>query len=518
MIKLLQNIEKADWVVDSREEHSRFLDEVLGGKQIREVKSSRHRTVIRVSDYYVKVFHHANLPGKLKLILHNMPRREWENARKLFALTGLTARPISFGKSADCTFFVSKSLQPCVSLADFFSGAGENPKVNRKRLMISFLHFLEKLRDAGFFQPDFHLNNILLREMAERDPMFFIVDLHRAFFATAPLSFRKWAEQLTYILPCFDFLPYEDLKRFWIIFTKKHPPIAPYYPYILDRSYRRMRAHWVKKKRKIDFSIRKIKSRSFQGYVAREKLPEEICKHLEREPEHLFRFEVHKYKDSRSAKISLIECENEKYIFKKYNRRGVIHTLKYFFRTSRALSHWKKSIFFRLRGLPTPEILASLEERKHGLLRRSFILSKMEGEGANSFATHQEYLKRNFPESLKHLALLVWEMHQRGIYHGDAKLSNFIPAPEVRKYRYYVIDLDGTKFKKSVNRYERMKDLADLASSIEFLGIVDKPSKIIFKYYRRLCERASREKGVNERIFNHFVTKRLMHKKKRQGG
>ncbi len=518
MITLPEDIEKATWSVEDAEEHLRFMKAAAEIDRAREVKSSRHRTVIRVSDYYVKIFHHGNPSGRLKLLFHNMPFREWENATKLYRATGLTAKPISFGKSAECSFFVSKSLEPCQSVATLISSNWGGLNSGQKMIVMDkFLDFLERLKSSGFFQPDFHLDNILVKGSKAPNFNFFIVDLHRARLGNAALTPSMWAEQLTYILPCFDFLSYWELRRFWIVLKKRHPEMVSHYPYILKKSYARMSNHWCKKEKRLRFDANKIKYGKFAGYVKSENLAEEIKKLLMTEPEKLFTFGTHTYKDSRSAKISIVEINGEKYIFKRHNRRGRLHTLKYIFRASRAISHWKKSIKFSMRNLPTPEILAAFEERKHGFLERSYVLLRMVGTGANSFSGHLVCLKEDPVFYLRRLTLVLWEMHQRGIFHGDAKLSNFIPDPQVPKYMYHIVDLDGSKFKKSVHALERISDLADFASSVAFLNIAPNAPEIIFNYYFSLGRFKHENLVLKKKLFHYLVLKKVRHKEKRQG-
>ncbi len=515
-IAALKNFENVAWTLGNQKRFERFIKKASGSEDYEIVKSSKHRTVARIKDFYVKIFRHSNLIGKLKLRFHNMPRREWENARKLHNLTELTTEPIAYGESGNFSYFVSESLQPCEPFSVFIDkNLSQLSSKQKKQLSIRFLEFLGKLRESGFFQPDFHLDNILVKETAE-GYRFYIVDLHRASFARAPLTFSRWAEQLTYILPCFEFLQYTDLRRFWVILKTRYPVMDEYFSRILEGSYARMRRHWCKKDRKLLTNSHKILHQKFQGYLKDEKIPEALRTDLLEEPENLFRFSTYTYKDSRSAKISIIEYQKKRYIFKRYNRRGLLHTLKYTLRKSRALTHWEKSIKFAARSLPTPEILAALEERKSGILKRSYILSELVGKGAENFEAHLQYLEINSPESLKHITLLLWEMHQRGIYHGDAKVSNFIYDPSVSKYRYFIIDLDGSRFKRSVNTLERLSDLVDLASSIEFLNLVKNPSEIIFNYYFSLGKIAHKNLRLKKKLFLRMVEKKLAHKRRRQ--
>ncbi len=518
MPEVFKELPGTSWISRNEEELEEFLTTLQVGKA-RKVKSSTHRLVVEADKFYLKVFCNANPLGKFKLWFHDMARREWENAKKLFDSTRLTAEPVAFGRSRNFSYFVSKSLQPCESLSAFVPGNLNTLSLKQKRALIeAFLEFLEKLRGCGFFQPDFHLDNILIISKNDDGYQFYIIDLHRASFTDAPLVFSKWAEQLTYILPCFDFLPYGDLRRFWVMLKKRYPEMEKYLPYVISRSYSRMRVHWCKREKKIRHGEHRINHEKFEGYLKPDKLPETIKKHLVAEPENLFLFCTNIYKDSRSAKIGSLEYKGNRYIFKRYNRRGFLHSLKYRFRTSRALSHWEKSIKFIYRNLPTPEILAAIEERKRGFLHISYVLSAMVGEGESGFRNHMDYLERNSPEALRHLVLMVWEMHQRGIYHGDAKLSNFIRDPGVHKYGYYVIDLDGSRFKRSVNAFERLCDLADLASSIEFFGIIDNPSGIIFNYYFSLGGESPKYLSLKRKFFYYQVKKKLSHKRRRQLG
>ncbi|HDM78384.1 MAG TPA: hypothetical protein ENG51_18270, partial [Deltaproteobacteria bacterium] len=111
-IAALKNLENVAWTLGNQKRFERFIKEASDSEDHEIVKSSKHRTVVRIGDFYVKIFRHSNVIGKLKVRFHNMPRREWENARKLHDLTRLTAEPIAYGESGDFSYIVSESLQP----------------------------------------------------------------------------------------------------------------------------------------------------------------------------------------------------------------------------------------------------------------------------------------------------------------------------------------------------------------------------------------------------------------------
>lgn len=98
-------------------------------------------------------------------------------------------------------------------------------------------------------------------------------------------------------------------------------------------------------------------------------------------------------------------------------------------------------------------------------------------------------------ELLQKLVYFLYTLHEKGIFLGDTKFTNFY-------YRegegFKIFDLDGISFyKRKLNPKERLKDLAPLAMTLEWIGLplVD---HFLFKTYQSFYS------SLEKDLFSYF--------------
>lgn len=122
-------------------------------------------------------------------------------------------------------------------------------------------------------------------------------------------------------------------------------------------------------------------------------------------------------------------------------------------RKSKAFRAWRQGMALNAAGFEAPLAIAAGEQRRFGLLRRAFILTrKVDAEGLQ--AVLRDFLvspgdKRRLAakrSGLRRLAGLIRQFHREGFVHGDMVASNILVAradgdPPV----FYLMDNDRTR-------------------------------------------------------------------------
>ncbi|QGJ68348.1 Hypothetical protein PBC10988_0060 [Planctomycetales bacterium 10988] len=150
--------------------------------------------------------------------------------------------------------------------------------------------------------------------------------------------------------------------------------------------------------------------------------------------------------------VSLLEENCKQFVIKRYNLRSPRHTALHCWQTSRARMAWIQGYRLMAAGVPAPQPLAILEERRGPLRFRSYLIYEyLPGE----LLWHQI---RDFPLSKEETDRLVqafgilWrKLEAARCYHGDLKGINVV----VGKKELSVIDLDATKFFRSERAFRR---------------------------------------------------------------
>lgn len=103
-------------------------------------------------------------------------------------------------------------------------------------------------------------------------------------------------------------------------------------------------------------------------------------------------------------------------------------------------------------------------------------------------------------------------MHEKGIFHGDCKITNFRFNP-ADKNRFIVFDLDSTRIRKAVKDRDRISDITDMCASMEMWRIREYITYDFLIHYIRLhipCEKESTIllKNLRERVETRLKRKR----------
>lgn len=143
-----------------------------------------------------------------------------------------------------------------------------------------------------------------------------------------------------------------------------------------------------------------------------------------------------------------------------------------------ARNEWKNMILLDELGFSTMTPVAFGEERRFGVPFFSLTLT----EGIQDAEKIEEYLPRRFSPPLTSegmeekrafiakIACLARDFHGEGLNHQDFYLGHLFFSPS--EDRIYIIDIQRVHCRKKIRAADRIKDLAQMASSAKGIGVL----------------------------------------------
>src|SRR4029077_5302388 len=122
------------------------------------------------------------------------------------------------------------------------------------------------------------------------------------------------------------------------------------------------------------------------------------------------------------------------------------------------------------RGFGVPQVVAAVEERRLGAVRRSFFVPR-EGTGAGTAERSWGGLAAGPPAARQRFAAWLGELfrrlHAAGVYHNDLKDVNVLVRPGgTTGLESVLLDLERVRIGRTVRRRRRTEDLRQLARTL----------------------------------------------------
>lgn len=193
------------------------------------------------------------------------------------------------------------------------------------------------------------------------------------------------------------------------------------------------------------------------------------------DPDDLFsRAECEIIKDQKKIKVGRLRLEiggaTRRVYLKRYNVFSWRYRLGSLWMPSGAVRSWAGANLLLESGFHTGRPLAAVECRSGGLLTKSFYLSE-EIPGARTADAYwrQELSRPGGAEGfrrrrgfLARLAELFRALHGCGLYHNDLKDANILIRPDGAAETFYLLDLEGIRRYRSLNRRRQIKNVVQL--------------------------------------------------------
>ena len=130
-------------------------------------------------------------------------------------------------------------------------------------------------------------------------------------------------------------------------------------------------------------------------------------------------------------------------VVKRYNHKGLWHSLRHTLKGSRAKKCWLFGHWLKCLEIPVAKPLAFIELRHCGIIRQSYILNDyIEGRNIRDYV-NQPDLDENTREQVRAKTLaLLGQIVEHRITHGDLKATNILICDD----QPVLIDLDSMKY------------------------------------------------------------------------
>lgn len=163
-------------------------------------------------------------------------------------------------------------------------------------------------------------------------------------------------------------------------------------------------------------------------------------------------------KNGRTCFVTSVRWNSRDYVIKRYNPKGLLHSLRHTLKRSRARHGWLDAHRLLYLGIPTPRPVGFIEEYSGLLLKRAWLITELApGPKLHDYLADPAITDAQKADTLDKVRRILDLLGQNRITHGDLKHVNLIVTPDGPT----LIDLDSLKIHRTGLFYphHRKKDL-----------------------------------------------------------
>jgi tRNA A-37 threonylcarbamoyl transferase component Bud32 len=220
----------------------------------------------------------------------------------------------------------------------------------------------------------------------------------------------------------------------------------------------------LRKCRRTNTGYQVIRKRGYYGVTARAFLERKDIDELIQEIDGL----MHAgqiLKDDDTCSVSRASFRDKEIVIKRYNHKGVWHSLRHTIKRSRARRNWLHAHRLKMLNIATPIALAYVERRRWGLVWNSYLLTTyVEGKELRDFLRDESIAEKQFAEIAGQVKQLLDRLEKHRITHGDLKDTNIL----ITENGAVLIDLDAMRAYRWgwTFRIRRRRDIARLKRNL----------------------------------------------------
>ncbi|MFC1739650.1 lipopolysaccharide kinase InaA family protein [Planctomycetota bacterium] len=326
-------------------------------------------------------------------------------------------------------------------------------------LLVMVCRELARQHNKGVFQRDLHLGNFLLKE-----DMVFALDAGQMRFLRRTLQRRKGICQLALLMH--PFLKDEQSKRRiceeymcargWDLKPSDEKLFSKQLPASKKRGVRRgLRKFLRTNKRHLRFNQNRCNGIVERDFCDGHGLIEFISK------VDLLMDESLILKNGNTCYVSHLCWNNKDVVVKRFNYKGLLHSIRHTIKGSRAKKGWINGHRLRMLDIPTPKPLTFFEKRKGKILWKSYLVTEyVAGQNLHTFLRDNNVTEQQRSIIIGQVEELLETLGSHRITHGDLKHTNIL----ITSNGPVLTDLDGMKVHKCpwVYKVKHSKDISRL--------------------------------------------------------
>ncbi|MFN3531874.1 MAG: lipopolysaccharide kinase InaA family protein [Candidatus Brocadia sp.] len=462
-------------------------------KQCEIVRNGYYKKVLRYThnqgSFYIKQYTASNwLEGVKSLFSLSKAQREWNYGHRLLRSQLHTAEPVAvgekrrFGMLKDC-YIISKAIPNSMTVKELLSIIHQSPAhvSGENTFLNDLISYVKTVHDHGIFHGELHAENILVDR--DNTTLFYLLDLGRAAFKRQPpLSLRiQELSRLLYSLTdtCTDGEITELINNY------ASRLLAPndreiFRKAVLKEIYKINRRLWRSRTRKClkTNNVFKVATHANYKVITRNEWDVNTLAALIKK--HMLSFEGQFdtiVKSSAKTRITRTPLSHEgikSVCIKEYRYPSAWKRFLYSFQSSPARRAWVAAHGLMAANFRTPQPIAFFEEKRSGILKKSFIIM----EDISACLPCNRYVSEKFSDCcnkatsgkkrrfISCLAMSFKHLHDSGTYHGDLKANNIMIKELTDTWDFFYLDLDRVSFHKKITIRKKVKNLSQLNASI----------------------------------------------------
>ncbi len=364
--------------------------------------------------------------------------------------------PLMVGKTLEKKWvLLTEKISDSENIFELFGNTNNNS--DKIGLLSLVCQSLAQQHIKGVFQQDLHLGNFLLQNQKV-----YGLDPARIKFFSSPLNIKKSISHLAALLSCLSAEQSEDLRFLCSQYASVRNWDFDIYTYGLFKKL--FNAH---KKKTINRSLKKSLRSSKRTVCIKDKNIYAVFRKpiFDKQSATDFISGIDKLmvsgivlKDGNTCFISRIEYGGRKLVIKRYNNKGLWHSIRHTLKKSRARKNWLNAQQLLMLGINTPKPTAFIEVRKGFLLNQSYIISEfIDADKLSEIMINPAFDGPCRTKAISHCLKLIKKLRPHRIFHSDLKHSNILVSDDTA----FVLDLDGVRFgiRRVAYRKYRRKDI-----------------------------------------------------------
>jgi tRNA A-37 threonylcarbamoyl transferase component Bud32 len=335
-------------------------------------------------------------------------------------------------------FSVDEPAGCCAIAYQYIENAVPFPNKNKMlaKHVDELLHLVATLHNAGVFQSDFHLGNVLIA-----DNSLYLIDLASVENNKGSESLSKRQSLTNLATLSVQFKPKQQqvlihrlqqyyLARGWEFYKQEQDQFTNY----INKAWQKRKTIYLKKRFR-NCTMTAYRKSFYQEYGFRRSFFDKVGKEFINEIDNLVSNGT-VLKDGNSTTVSQVNYAGKKLVIKRYNIKGFWHFLRRCYRPSRAAVSWRNGNLLQLLGIATPKPLGFVEQR-FGPFRKVAYLICEHSKGRELSAVFNG--RDPSEDELSRLKDIFLILNSYQISHGDLKATNLLLT---KKGKFHLIDLD----------------------------------------------------------------------------